>query len=226
MSDENSLVQLRLLQILSPAAPVGSYSYSQGLEWAVHHGWVNTEGDFSLWIKEQIDSVLVLQDLPLLLRLYRASLQEDVSAVKYWSEFAVAIRDTAELRQEESDRANAYWRILNKIDCVADPWSKKLFVNSPLTSIAWFCAKHGVSDSLLLTSYAHNWLESHLLTGIKIIPLGQSSGQRLLFDFAPLLESATKASFEVGEDRIGISLPALSMASCAHETQYSRVYRS
>ena len=225
-ADQSSLAQLRLLQILSPAAPVGSYSYSQGLEWVVNESWVNDVSSFQTWVQEQIDSTLTLQELPLLRRLHKAFLNNDIEAVQYWSEYSVAVRDTAELRKEERDRAEAYLRVLNAMGNEHAQYPRALFLDSPHTAVAWFCVQHGVSEQSLLTSYAHTWLETGLAAGVKIIPLGQSAGQRLLFELAPALFVAIDNSAKVGDEQIGISLPALSMASCGHELQYSRVYRS
>jgi len=89
-TDSQSLAHLRLLQFLSPAMPVGSYSYSQGLEWAVEAKWVIDEFTFVPWINSQIDSVLAQQELPLLVRLYHAVAQDDIEQFDYWCQFAMA----------------------------------------------------------------------------------------------------------------------------------------
>lgn len=218
--------QLRLLQFLSPVAPVGAYSYSQGLEWAVHKSWVTDEPDFQAWIEGQIATILGEQELPLLIRLYRAVRGLDVDAFAQWANLAFAVRDTAELRQEELDRAAAYFRILQTIDPVNKSWPHACFHRTPLASMAWFAVQHGVDEQALLTAFAHNWLESSLTTGIKIIPLGQSAGQRLLYELSPQLLLAIDKSQSVSDECVGVSLPAMSFASAGHEALYSRVYRS
>ena len=225
-SVNDSLAQLRLLQFLSPISPVGSYSYSQGLEWAVNAGWIFNESDFQLWVEGQIASQLSEQELPLLIRLYRAVQARDIEGFEQWSQLSLAVRDTAELRQEEKDRGSAYYRILKTIDPVDAIWPCSCFLQTPFASMAWFAVNQNIKEESLLAAFAHNWLENSLSTAMKIIPLGQSTGQRLLFELSPQLLMAIERSYAVSDERVGISLPAMSFASAAHETQYSRVYRS
>lgn len=217
---------LRLLQFLSPALPVGAYSYSQGLEWAVEKRWITNEETFEQWVVELIDSTLAKQELPIIRRLYRAFINLDVVAVERWAQIAIAVRDTSELRREEQDRALAYLRVLETITIVDDSWPRDLFFYSPLVSMSYFCAHQHIHEDQLCLAFAHNWLENTLITGVKIIPLGQSSAQRMLFELADRLLEVIAVSSNVTDDEVGISLPAFSMASCGHEQQYSRVYRS
>lgn len=222
----SSVAQLRMLQFFSPAMPVGAYSYSQGLEWAVNSGWIIDVPSFKAWVDEQIRTTLARQELPLLRRLFSAAKNNDIEAVDQWSQLALAVRDTHEMREEERARAAAYFRVLETICPVDARWQRDYFLRSPLVSMSWFSAKQRIDEAAMVSAFSHNWLENTLITGVKIIPLGQSSAQRLLFDLAGLITQAAQISLQVNDDDIGMSLPAVSMASCGHETQYSRVYRS
>ncbi len=220
------LSQIRLLQLLSPVSPVGGYSYSQGLEWAVGEGWVNDEDSFARWVSELISSTLSEQDLPLLRKLYVSVKEGNFGEVKHWSQFSIAVRDTAELRFEERCRAEAMLKVLESIKPLHSDCVREDFLNTPLLSMAWFCVQNNIELQALLTAYAYNWLENTVVTGMKIIPFGQSAGQRMLYGLGEELEDAIKQSLNISDDCIGISLPAISMASSSHEVQYSRIYRS
>jgi urease accessory protein len=76
------------------------------------------------------------------------------------------------------------------------------------------------------TGYAWSWLENLVLAGIKLVPLGQTRGQQTLARLATLIPSAVAAALEVSDEEIGASTPALAIASSAHETQYTRLFRS
>ena len=225
-TDTQSLARLRLLHFLSPALPVGSYSYSQGLEWAVEAKWVVDESSFIPWIASQIASVLAEQELPLLVRLYNAVMHDDLEKFNYWCQFTVALRDTAELRKEEQSRADAYLRVLEIIEPPNHVWHREFFAKTPLASIAYFAVRNAINMESLLEAYAHVWLETNVVSGVKIIPLGQSAGQRILFEASPKITDAIATALQIDDESVGISMPALSHASCHHETQYSRVYRS
>lgn len=221
-----SLAHLRLLQLLSPVLPVGTFSYSQGLEWAVHAQWVSDESEFHQWLVEWIDGPMAQQELPLLIRLYQSSQSEKLDEFAHWSQLVLATRDTQELRKEETDRANAYLRVLRGLcgDTVNLPVDSLEL--TPLASIAWASSSWKIPLSSLLLAYGHNWLENSVTNGVKLIPLGQTVGQQLIHNVSPNLIDAITHSESVLDDDIGFSMPSVSMASSAHETQYSRLYRS
>ncbi|SUX57905.1 urease accessory protein UreF [Citrobacter braakii] len=101
----HNIQQLRLMQLASSALPVGSFTWSQGLEWAVEIGWVKSADDFSDWQIQQMEQNFFTVDLPLLARLYRACEQDDLAAARRWSAYLLACRETRELRDEERSRA-------------------------------------------------------------------------------------------------------------------------
>lgn len=111
--------QLRLMQLASSALPVGSFTWSQGLEWAVEIGWVKSVDDFSAWQIQQMEQNFFTVDLPLLARLYRACEQDDLDAARRWSAYLLACRETRELRDEERSRGAAFTRLVTdwEADC-------------------------------------------------------------------------------------------------------------
>lgn len=220
------LSQLRLNQLLSPVLPVGAYSYSQGLEWAVQAKWIDNGDSFNLWLDELIQGPLAQQELPLLKNLYQAFIDENLPSINYWSQMTVACRDTAELRAEEHARAAAYLRVVNNLPYTIEPQYRSSMENTSLTTIAWACVQWGIDLPSLLNAFAYNWLDAYIVNGVKLIPLGQSEGQALLHAKLPLLTQAVETSLRLSDDAIGFSVPLISMASCRHETQYSRIYRS
>lgn len=220
------LANLRLMQLLSPVLPVGAYSYSQGLEWAVNEGWVTSRSDFEQWLNELVCGPLAQQELPLLRNIYRACANNDIQSVTYWCQETLAFRDTAESRAEERARATAYLRVLDALpDEVCDNYRANM-QQTPFASIAWASVNWHIEEQALLHAFAYNWLDAYIVNGVKIIPLGQSDGQALLHAMLPKLSEAVDTALGVSNESIGFSVPAVAMASCGHEVQYSRVYRS
>ena len=220
------LPQLRLLQLLSPVLPVGAYSYSQGLEWAVKEGWIKTLADFDRWLGELIDGPLMQQELPLLRKLYNACVDDDIERFDYWSHAAIAFRDTAELRAEERSRAGAYLRIVDALPLEIDERYRTGMQQTSLATLDRAAVTWHIDEESLLHAFAYNWLDAYIVNGVKIIPLGQSDGQELLHAKLSDLSEAVVDSLDVTAEALGYSVPSVAMASCGHEVQYSRIYRS
>lgn len=104
--------QLRLMQLASSSLPVGSFTWSQGLEWAVETGWVKSADDFSRWQIQQMEQNFFTVDLPLFARLYHACEQNDFTAARRWTAWLLACRETRELREEERSRGIAFTRLV------------------------------------------------------------------------------------------------------------------
>ena len=143
----------------SPNLPVGSYSYSQGLEWAVESGWISSVNDTRNWVEELLRGPLQHQDLVILTRLYRAAAGTRADDFNYYADFMLACRETNELRREERDRALAMASLLNGLPMTssdndsaltADDNSfresvKSALHNTPLAGLAVAAAGWGLS---------------------------------------------------------------------------------
>ena len=104
--------RLRLMQLASSSLPVGGYSWSQGLEWAVEAGWVADTAAFERWQLRQMEQSFFTVDLPLFARLYRACEAGDLDCARRWTAYLLACRETRELRDEERNRGAAFTRLL------------------------------------------------------------------------------------------------------------------
>jgi len=222
----SDLALLRLLQLASPGLPVGGFTYSQGLEWAVEAGWVRDAAGFSAWQHEQLHDTLACLDWPVLARLYHACQADDAEAFGHWSRFLLANRETAELRLEEQQRGAAFARLLDgwQLGQAAD-WRASLAL-SQLGGMAWLAVHWSIPLRQLALGHAFAWLEGAVMAGVKLVPFGQQAAQTLLRDLAAALPALLDQSLALEDDQLGGGLPLLAIASSRHETQYTRLFRS
>ena len=213
---------LKLLQISSPSLPVGAFSFSQGLEWAVEAGWLSDKDDLQQWLQEQLDGTMAQQELPLLIRLYNAHQLGDTDAIHWWDQTVLAMRETSELRDEERQRGRALTSLITNLGFEADA----VEAASQLSGFARYCAHEHVSLQHTLQGYAYSWLDNQVTAGIKLVPLGQSQGQTLLYQLGDDIQHAVEVALTISDDEIGYASPGLAMASSFHETQYCRLFRS
>ncbi|MEG1040907.1 MAG: urease accessory protein UreF [Pseudomonas sp.] len=222
----NDLKLLRLLQLASPSLPVGGFTYSQGLEWAVEAGWVQGVEGFRRWQLQQLHDTLGCLDWPVLARLYQACLAEDAEAFARWSQFLLANRETAELRLEERQRGMALARLLDGWQlCQSSAWRANVEL-SQLGGMAWLGAHWQIPLRDLALGLGYAWLEGAVMAGVKLVPFGQQAAQSLLRDLSEALPAVLHSALELPDDELGAGLPLLAIASSRHETQYTRLFRS
>ena len=216
----------RLLQLCSPALPVGAYAYSQGLESAVEQGWVHDEASAGAWILGLLNHTMRLLDLPVFARLYGAWDVEDADAARRWNARLYASREAAELQREDQHLGAALARLLSDLGLEkAEPWR-----NAPRVCFATLFSLAAVQWEIPLpeaaTGYAWTWTENQVVAATRLIPLGQTASQRLLVAAGPVIAAAAADSLILPDEDIGGAAPGLALAGALHETQYSRLFRS
>ncbi|MGH8560242.1 MAG: urease accessory protein UreF [Methylococcales bacterium] len=222
---DHPLVLVRLLQLASPALPVGAYGYSQGLEWAVEDGVVHDETSAKGWIKGVFVHSLTDLDAPVLARLVDAWINRDFDGVDYWNHYLLACRETRELRDEDIHLGRALAKLL---DGLGLQWSNRGISKKTCFAMLFSLAatEWKIPKPVILSGYLWAWLENQVLAAIKLVPLGQLAGQRMLFELAELIPASVEHALATGDEQIGAALPLMAIASSRHETQYSRLFRS
>lgn len=221
-----ALSRLRLLQLISPSLPVGAFTYSQGLEWSVECGWVEDEHALSQWVEGILQTGMAYVEIPLLVRLYRACAEEDETALDYWCDYLLASRETRELRDEERNRGRALASLLPELGLQAPESWQPHFRRCQLAGFAYAAQQWSIPLDEAAPGYLWGWLENSVLAGVKIIPLGQTAGQRVLADLAEQIPEVTRLGLWLDDEQIGASCTAMAIASSRHETQYTRLFRS
>jgi urease accessory protein len=217
---------LRLCQLVSPALPVGAFHFSQGLEYAVDRGWVRDEAAAREWIGGLAANAVARLDLPVLHRLHRAWCDRDAAAAVRWSRRLLAARDTAELRAEDRHLGGALARLLAQLGIAeAGDWVGTQDASfAALFALAAWRWDIGPGDAAC--GYLWAWCENQVLAAVKLVPLGQTAGQRLLDGIILHIPGLAAASARVGDEQIGVATPMQGIASARHEGQYSRLFRS
>lgn len=217
---------LRLMQLVSPALPVGAYAYSHALEWAVAQGWVGDEPAAERWIGGLMRHTWARLDLPVLARLRDAFAREDTAAARRWAALLAASRESAELQAEDRGLGRALARLLADLGVpAAAAWAADPGCGVPvpwaLAALHWDIAPMASAVGLLWT-----YAEHQVSAAVKLVPLGQTAGQRLLARLGEAIPAAAAQGFALPDEAIGAVAPGLAIASARHETQYSRLFRS
>lgn len=220
------LSRLRLLHLVSPSLPIGAFAYSQGLEWAVECGWVKNEVQLLEWTSDLMHTSLAYLEIPCLARLFRACAERDNKALAYWTGFLISSRETRELREEERNRGRALAQLLPEIGIPVSTDILPLIKRCQLTGFALAARHWKVPLHCAAEGYLWGWLENMVLAGVKIIPLGQTSGQRIIAELTAPIPGIVSTGLDLPDEAVGACCPAQSLASSQHETQYTRIFRS
>ena len=221
MSITNPSQLLSLLTLSSTALPIGAYCYSQGVESAIDRGLIHDEASSIAYFEEVLEMLLVRFELPVLKRLMHYS--DDELNITYWANFYRASRESKELLAESKQLAfsiNAWIR-----DVLKQPVKvKKQLGFVPVYGS--LCSTLGLNQTEVLTAYTFTVLENQVLAAVKTVPLGQMSGQRILWHLHALIPVAITRALALQDTEISSALPQYAMLSMHHETQYSRLFRS
>lgn len=231
MNRASSSLQLaRLLQLASPALPVGAYTYSQGLEWAVESGIVSDEASAGAWISDLLAHGIGRYEAPLVAALIKAWTNDDTDEVRRLDGDFLASRETAELRAETAQMGFSLRRLLRDLRDESLAGVGAVVETQPEVAFptvwAGIAAAWKLDPAAALTAYLWAWAENQVMAALKAVPLGQAAGQRLLADLGARLPAIAEASLTLPEAAWSNFTPAFAIACARHETQYSRLFRS
>ncbi len=223
---------LNLMTWLSPSFPVGGYVFSHGIEFAVEDGRVIDEKGLCIWVNAALCQGAGRIDGALFIAAWQATMESDFDRLKWAVERADVMRGTFELALESAAQGRAF------LDTVLQTWeSTKLkkvadVVNSmdrSLTyaiAVAIVSAAAGITLRSALLAYYHAFSANLVSAGVRLVPLGQISGQRCIAALKVSVKETTEAALDGHYDELGTTAPVIDLVSMKHETQYTRLFRS
>jgi urease accessory protein len=232
--DSTGHALLCLLQLASPALPVGAYSYSEGLETLVDIGTIENEQSLKHWLEQELHYGAIRLEAAVMVRAYLSAQQSDTETLGYWNKWLSAARETEELRQQSWQMGQSLMRLLLKMrhhqtrnfpslqtlaNAAGDPCNFAIAFG--IAAAHW-----EIEAPSALLGYLHSWATNLITAGVKLIPLGQTAGQQLLLELHVNLHSATQEILALEDDDLNSCGWGLALASMAHESQYTRLFRS
>lgn len=230
MTTHSSLALVRLMQLVSPALPVGAYTYSQGLEWAVESGRIRDEASAGAWIGDLMRHGVGRFEAPLVASLMRHWATSDSAEIARLNADFLASRESAELRAETAQMGFSLNRLLNDLGVPTLSALRAELAHLPEIAFptVWsgLAAAWRIDPHSAICGYLWAWAENQVMAALKAVPLGQASGQRLLAELGQAVPPIAATALTLPENDWSNLTPAFALCCARHETQYSRLFRS
>lgn len=226
---DESAALFRLMTWLSPSFPVGAFSYSSGIEWAVEAGDITSTATLQDWLTAMLSDGAGFCDGTLLCHAYRAAAEADGKTLNDVAELAAAFVPSRERHLETTAQGRAF------VEIARAAWPCDTFdllashVSGPVTypvAVGVTAAGHRIPLGLTLHAFLHAATSNWISAGVRLIPLGQTDSQRALASLEPVIAATAEKSINASLDDLGSATFRADLASMRHETQYTRLFRS
>jgi urease accessory protein len=217
------------MTFMSPAYPVGAFSYSSGIEWAVEAGDIRDADTLRAWLASMIGCGSVFCDAVIFAEAHRAIANADDAALSAAAELSAAFVGTKERFLETTAQGEAFIAITRAawpcaaLDRLAAAWSRPLAYP---VAVGVVCAGHGIALAPALHAFLHGVVSNLISAGVRLVPLGQTDGQRVLAALETPVAATAARALTTSLDDIGSATLRADIASMRHETQYTRLFRS
>jgi len=227
MTEDGALY--RLMAWLSPAYPVGAFSYSSGIEWAVEAADIRDAETLRHWLRGVLENGSAFCDAVLFVHAHRATAANDMSALRAAAELAAVFVPSKERHLETTAQGRAFIEATRAawpcaaLERLAQVWDGPVAYPVAVGAAA---AGHGIAVEPALSAYLHAVTGNLISAGVRLIPLGQTDGQRLLAASEPVVAATAVRALATPLDQVGGAAFRADIASMRHETQYTRLFRS
>jgi urease accessory protein len=214
---------------LSPSFPVGAFSYSSGIEWAVETGDIRDAATLADWLSLMMSEGAGFCDAVLFVHAHRAVRDEDPAAFRSVAELAAAFSPSKERHLETTGQGRAFVTAVrgawpcDALDMLDRAWDGPIAYP---VAVGTACAGHGIAADQALPAFLHAVAANWISAGVRLIPLGQTDGQRVLAAMEGVIAATAARALISTLDDIGGAALRADLASMRHETQYTRLFRS
>ena len=226
-ADQNAAL-FRLMTWLSPSFPVGAFSYSSGIEWAVEAGDIRDADTLKDWLASMLDGPGFCDGV-FLAQTHRAAASGDDKALREVAELAAAFVPSRERQLETSAQGRAF------MDIARSAWSSdslELMIapcDGPIVypvAVGIVSAAHAIPLPATMLAFLHALVSNWISAGARLVPLGQTDSQRVLAALEPMVAATGNRALRAGLDDLASATFRADLASMRHETQYTRLFRS
>ena len=206
----------KVMAWLSPSYPIGSFAYSHGLEFEIASGNITEKQEVKQWVEDLLKFGSGWNELVLFSLAYKS----DINSLEELSNFAKALAQSKERYEETLALGRAFAKVTSKLVMLTGQ-------DMPLPIVMGMCAKNeDISLEYILPLFAHNFAANLISVAVRLVPLGQTAGQQVLFELFPTIEEVANKALAASIADLGTSCILADIASMKHEILKTRIFRS
>ena len=205
---------ITVMQWLSPAFPIGGFAYSYGLEWAIDKGYVSNREELKKWISDLLEYGSLKNDAILIKLVLQGSDPKEIN------ELALALCSASERLSETQLQGGAFCKIMR------DVWSLEINDLTLPIALALAAKNESIDQNLVLPAYLHSFCSNLISVATRLIPIGQTDGQKTLRELSPLILGSVKSVAKSDIDDLGSNCFLSDVSAMQHEYLQSRVFKT
>jgi urease accessory protein len=228
-AETESAALYRLMAWLSPSYPVGAFSYSSGIEWAVEAGDINDATSLRNWLAIMMEKGSGFCDAVFFVHAHRAADERNDASLREVAELAAAFAPSKERHLETTAQGRAFVEATRAawpcaaLDAFLAGWDGPIAYP---VAVGVAASGHGIAVETALHAFLHAVTANWISAGVRLIPLGQTDGQRVLAALESVIAATAARALNASLDDLGSAAFRADLGSMRHETQYTRLFRS
>jgi len=203
-----------VMQWLSPAFPIGGFAYSHGLEWAINKGYVSNREELQKWISDLLEYGSLKNDAILIKLVLQGSDPKEIN------ELAMALCPASERLSETQLQGGAFCKIMREV------WSLEIDDLTLPIALALAAKNESIDQNLVVPAYLHSFCSNLISVAMRLIPIGQTDGQKTLRELSPLISDSVRAVAKSDKDDLGSACFLSDVSAMQHEYLQPRVFKT
>ena len=205
---------ITVMQWLSPAFPIGGFAYSHGLEWAINKGYVSNREELQKWVSDLLEYGSLKNDAILIKLVLKGSDPKEIN------EIAIALCPANERLSETQLQGGAFCKIMREV------WSLEIDDLTLPIALALAAKNESIDQNLVLPAYLHSFCSNLISVAMRLIPIGQTDGQKTLRELSPLISDSVRAVAKSDKDDLGSACFLSDVSAMQHEYLQPRVFKT
>jgi len=205
---------ITVMQWLSPAFPIGGFAYSHGLEWAINKGYVSNREELQKWVSDLLEYGSLKNDAILIKLVLKGSDPKEIN------EIAMALCPANERLSETQLQGSAFCKIMREV------WSLEIDDLTLPIALALAAKNESIDQNLVVPAYLHSFCSNLISVAMRLIPIGQTDGQKTLRELSPLISDSVRSVAKSDKDDLGSACFLSDVSAMQHEYLQPRVFKT